>query len=60
MSANFVAIGIGMGVAGPLLDSLGARAAFGVSAAVYGCAAVAGFMLVGNGLARRRPIEAGV
>ena len=58
MSANFVAIGAGMGVAGPLLDAVGARGTFGVSAAVYACAALAGFALAGGVVAAQRPVEA--
>lgn len=40
MSTNYVALGIGMIVAGPVTDALGARATWGIAAGVIGGAAV--------------------
>jgi MFS family permease len=57
MSVNFVAIGIGMAVAGPLLDGIGARGTFGIAAAIYGVAALAGLVLAGGLASARRPVE---
>jgi MFS family permease len=54
MSANFVVIGIGMALAGPLLDSLGARGTIALAAGVYGVAAVSAVVLargIGGALA---------
>ena len=58
MSANFVAIGAGMGLAGPLLDGVGARGTFGIAAAIFGCASLAGLVLAGGLPSTRRPVEA--
>ncbi len=46
MSVNFALLGLGYVLAGPLVDSLGARWAWGIVAAVTFIAAGAGFVLV--------------
>lgn len=46
MSANFAALGVGMAVAGPVLDALGARWCWAIAAALCGAAAVAAVSLV--------------
>jgi MFS family permease len=51
MSANFIVIGLGMAIAGPLIDAVGARGTLGTAAAVYGIAAVVA-VLLGRGVAK--------
>jgi MFS family permease len=46
MSTNFALLGLGMVIAGPLTDAIGARWVFAVSAACAGLAAVVGFLLL--------------
>jgi MFS family permease len=46
MSTNFALLGLGMVVAGPLTDAVGARWVFVLSAACAGLAAVVGFLLL--------------
>jgi MFS family permease len=53
ISVNFVAIGIGMGVAGPILDAVGARGATGVAAGAFAAAAVAALVLAAGVTAPR-------
>ena len=42
MSATYLALGVGMAAAGPLVDAVGARATWGTAAALFGVATVAG------------------
>jgi MFS family permease len=46
MSTNYALLGLGMVIAGPLTDAVGARWVFVVSAACAGLAAVVGFLLL--------------
>jgi MFS family permease len=46
MSTNFVCLGVGMAIAGPLTGALGARAVWAIAAALTGVAAVVGTVLV--------------
>ena len=59
MSTNFALLGLGMVVAGPLTDAIGARWVFALAAAVPGLGALVGFLCsVRSGTrpsARRRP-----
>jgi MFS family permease len=45
MSANFVVLGVGMALAGPLVDALGARVLWVGAAGVFGTAAAIAFLL---------------
>ena len=53
MSATYLALGVGMAAAGPLVDAAGARAAWGVAAGLFAAAS-----LVGLALARGVPESA--
>ena len=46
MSTHFALLGLGMVIAGPLTDAVGARWVFVVSAVCAGLAAVVGFLLL--------------
>ena len=46
MSTNFALLGLGMVVAGPLTDAVGARWVFAISAACAGLGALVGFLLL--------------
>lgn len=50
MSTNYALLGLGMAVAGPLTDAVGARWVWGIAAAAYGLAAVLA-LLLSRGLA---------
>jgi MFS family permease len=56
MSANFLCLGVGMAVAGPLTGAYGARAVWGVAAGIAGTAALVGTVLV-RGVPRSAPAE---
>ena len=50
MSTNYALLGLGMAVAGPLTDAVGARWVWGLAAAAYGLAALLA-LLFSRGLA---------
>ena len=55
MSANYAVLGLGMALAGPVTDAVGARWVYAGSAVLAGCAAV-----VGRVLTRRLAILGGM
>jgi MFS family permease len=55
MSANFVAVGVGMGFAGPALNAFGPRGAAALAAVMFGCAALAALVMAGGLRAAQAP-----
>jgi MFS family permease len=55
MSSNYVVLGIGMLVAGPLTDALGARAVWGIAGAVSALGAVIGLVMARGVSTRPEP-----
>jgi MFS family permease len=57
MSTGYAVLGLGMIVAGPLTNAIGARAVWGISAGLAAVAAVLGFLLVRGVEAERRATD---
>ncbi|HEU0303068.1 MAG TPA: MFS transporter [Gaiellaceae bacterium] len=60
MSTNFALLGVGMVVAGPLTDALGARPVFAISAACAGLGALVGFVFLRSARAESTAAPASV
>ena len=58
MSVGYAVLGLGMVVAGPLTNAIGARAVWGISAGLAALGAVAGYVLVRGVTHEVRPAEA--
>jgi MFS family permease len=57
MSTGYAVLGVGMIIAGPLTNAIGARAVWGISAALAAVGAVLGFLLVRGVNAERRTAD---
>ena len=55
MSVGYAVLGIGMIVAGPLTNAIGARAVWGISAGLMALGAVVGLVLIRGVNAETRP-----
>jgi MFS family permease len=60
MSASYGVLGLGMVVAGPLTNLLGAREMWWIAAGVYALAGVTGYVLLGGGADERAAAESAV
>jgi MFS family permease len=58
MSAGYLVLGIGMIIAGPLTNAIGARAVWGISAVVTAVGAIVGYVLVRGVTSEARSAEA--
>jgi MFS family permease len=58
MSVGYAVLGIGMIIAGPLTNAIGARGVWGISAALFAVGAIVGFVLVRGVSPEGRPAEA--
>jgi MFS family permease len=58
MSVGYAVLGIGMIIAGPLTNAIGARAVWGISAALMAIGAIAGYVLVRGVTSEARSAEA--
>ena len=56
MSSNYVVLGLGMLVAGPITDAVGPRAVWAIAGALSGLAALIGFVMARGLSARREPV----
>jgi hypothetical protein len=57
MSIGYSVLGLGMIVAGPLTNAIGARAVWGISAGLTAVAALVGYVLVRGVTPEARPAE---
>jgi MFS family permease len=57
MSTGYAVLGLGMIVAGPLTNAIGARAVWGISAVLTAIGAVLGFLLVRSVTTQRTPVD---
>jgi MFS family permease len=58
MSVGYTVLGIGMIIAGPLTNAIGARAVWGISAALMAVGAIVGYVLVRGVTSEARSAEA--